>query len=133
MLTLGAETVEKSRSILVVDDERGFCEVVTVILESQGYEVYKAYHANDAFGLLNETLPGLILTDMMMPEIDGVNLIKRVRETPAWADIPVVVISAYSEPEIQENAFEAGATGFMSKPFSASELRSTVGAFFTEN
>ncbi|MFQ5923395.1 MAG: PleD family two-component system response regulator [Anaerolineales bacterium] len=130
---MGAETVETSRSILVVDDERGFCDVVTVILESQGYQVHKAHHANDAFGLLNETTPDLILTDMMMPEIDGVGLIKRLRETPAWADIPVVVVSAYSEPEIQENAFEAGAAGFMSKPFSASELRSTVGAYFTEN
>ncbi len=133
MLTLGAETVETSGSILVVDDERGFCEVVTVILESQGYQVHKAYHANDAFGLLDETTPDLILTDMMMPDIDGVGLIKRLRETPAWADIPVVVISAYSEPEIQENAFEAGASGFISKPFSATELRATVGAYFTEN
>ena len=133
MLSLGADTVEASRSILVVDDERGFCDVVTVILESQGYEVHKAHHANDAFGLLDETTPDLILTDMMMPEIDGVSLIKRLQETPAWADIPVVVVSAYSEPEIQENAFEAGAAGFMSKPFSASELRSTIGAYFTEN
>ena len=133
MLTLGAETIEITRSILVVDDERGFCDVVTVILESQGYQVHKAHHANDAFCLLDETTPGLILTDMMMPDIDGVSLIKRLRETPAWADIPVVVVSAYSEPEIQKNAFEAGAAGFIAKPFSASELRSTVGAYFTEN
>ena len=126
-------TDETSRSILVVDDERGFCDVVTVILESQGYQVQQAHHANDALGLLDETTPDLILTDMMMPEMDGVGLIKRLRETPKWADIPVVVISAYSEPEVQENAFAAGATGFISKPFSASELRSTVGAYFTEN
>lgn len=133
MLTLDPETAKNSRSILVVDDERAFCDVVTVILESQGYEVHKAHHANDAFGILDETRPDLILTDMMMPEIDGVGLMKRLQETPAWADIPVVVISAYSEPEIQENAFEAGAVAFISKPFSASELRSTVGAYFTEN
>ncbi len=133
MLTLKSEEIENSRSILVVDDERGFCDVVTVILETQGYEVHMAHHANDAFGMLDKTRPDLILTDMMMPDIDGVGLIKRLQETPAWADIPVVVISAYSEPEIQENALEAGASGFMSKPFSASELRSTVGAYFTEN
>ena len=126
-------TDETSGSILVVDDERGFCDVVTVILESQGYQVQQAHHANDALGLLDETTPDLILTDMMMPEMDGVGLIKRLRETPKWANIPVVVISAYSEPEVQENAFAAGATGFISKPFSASELRSTVGAYFTEN
>ena len=133
MLTLNAKEIKNSRSILVVDDERGFCDVVTVILETQGYEVHMAHHANDAFGKLDTTRPDLILTDMMMPDIDGVGLIKRLQETPAWADIPVVVISAYSEPEIQEYAFEAGAAGFMSKPFSASELRSTVSAYFTEN
>ena len=133
MLTLGTETIETSGSILVVDDERGFCDVVSVILESQGYRVYMAHHANDAFSLLDETKPDLILTDMMMPDIDGVSLIRRLRETPAWADIPVVVVSAYSEPEIQENAMEAGAAAFIAKPFSASELRSTVGAYFTEN
>ncbi len=133
MLTLGAETVESSGLILVVDDERGFCDVVTMILESQGYRVNKAHHANDAFGLLGETTPDLILTDMMMPDIDGVSLIKRLRETPAWADIPVIVVSAHSEPEVQENAFEAGAADFIAKPFSASELRSTVGAIFTKN
>lgn len=120
-------------SILVIDDERGFCDVVTVILESQGYEVHQAHHANDAFGMIDAKAPDLILTDMMMPEVDGVALIRRLRETPNWADIPVVMISAYSEPEIQENALEAGAAAFMSKPFSASELRSTVGAYFTEN
>jgi len=132
MMGFGIETASP-RSILVVDDERGFCDVVTVILESQGYQVHKAHHANDAIDLMDEATPDLILTDMMMPEIDGVGLIKLLRETPAWADIPVVVVSAYSEPEIQENAFAAGATGFISKPFSASELRSTVGAYFTEN
>lgn len=133
MTGLNIGTDETSRSILVVDDERGFRDVVTVILESQGYQVQQAHHANDALGLLDETTPDLILTDMMMPEMDGVGLIKRLRETPKWANIPVVVISAYSEPEVQENAFAAGATGFISKPFSASELRSTVGAYFTEN
>lgn len=133
MTGLNIGTDETSRSILVVDDERGFRDVVTVILESQGYQVQQAHHANDALGLLDETTPDLILTDMMMPEMDGVGLIKRLKETPKWANIPVVVISAYSEPEVQENAFAAGATGFISKPFSASELRSTVGAYFTEN
>ncbi len=132
MMGFGIQTASP-RSILVVDDERGFCDVVTVILESQGYQVHMAHHANDALDMLDEATPDLILTDMMMPEIDGVGLIKRLRETPAWAEIPVVVVSAYTEPEIQENAFAAGATGFISKPFSASELRSTVGAYFTEN
>ena len=121
------------RTVLVIDDERGFCDVVSVILESQGYEVQQAYEAKDAFGLLTETVPDLILTDLMMPEVDGLSLIRRLRETPSWAQIPVVMISAHSEPEIQESAREAGASGFIAKPFSATELRATVRAYFVEN
>jgi len=121
------------RSVLVIDDERGFCDVVTVILESQGYQVHQAYDSQEAFGLLNETTPDLILTDLMMPNIDGFALIRRLRETPNWAEIPVVMVTAHSEPEIQESAMEAGAVGFISKPFSASELRNTVGAHFLED
>ena len=121
------------RTVLVIDDERGFCDVVSVILESQGYEVHQAYQANDAFGMLAETVPDLILTDLMMPEVDGLSLIRRLRETPSWAQIPVVMVSAHSEPEIQESAKEAGADGFITKPFSASELRAMVRAHLVEN
>lgn len=121
------------RTVLVIDDERGFCDVVSVILESQGYEVQQAHEANHAFGLLTETVPDLILTDLMMPEIDGLSLIRRLRETPDWAQIPVVMVSAHSEPAIQESAKEAGADGFIAKPFSASELRATVRAHLVKN
>jgi len=121
------------RTVLVIDDERGFCDVVSVILESQGYEVQQAYEANDAFGMLTETVPDLILTDLMLPEIDGLSLIRRLRETPSWAQIPVVMISAHSDPEIQESAKQAGADGFIAKPFSATELRTTVRSYFLEN
>jgi two-component system chemotaxis response regulator CheY len=121
------------RTVLVIDDERGFCDVVSVILESQGYEVQQAYEAKDAFGLLTETVPDLILTDLMMPEVDGLSLIRRLRETPDWAQIPVVMVSAHSDPEIQESAKQAGADGFIAKPFSATELRATVRSYFLEN
>lgn len=133
-MKLGSNLIDTPpRSVLVIDDERGFCDVVTVILESQGYQVHQAYDPREAFGLLNETTPDLILTDLMMPDIDGITLIRRLRATPDWANIPVVMISAHSEPEVQESAKEAGASGFISKPFSASELRATVGAYFMEN
>ena len=133
MIGLSDESAESSPSILVIDDERGFCDVVQVILESQGYQVHKAHHAEAAFGFLNDTTPDLILTDLMMPELDGVSLIRRLQETPNWAKIPVVMLTAHDEPEIQESALQAGASGFMGKPFSAGELRSMVGAYFIDN
>lgn len=122
-----------AKSILIVDDERSFSDVVAVILEGQGYHVQQASHANQALGLMDQARPDLILTDLMMPEIDGLNFIRQVRERPNWADIPVVMVSAHDQPEIQESARQAGAVGFMAKPFSARELRDTVGACFAQN
>jgi CheY-like chemotaxis protein len=133
MLSFKEEIPEAPKSILIVDDERGFCDVVAVILEGQGYQVQQANHANQALGLMDETRPDLILTDLMMPEIDGIKFIRKVRERASWAEIPVVMVSAHGEPEVQETAREAGAVGFMAKPFTARELRDTVGACFAEN
>lgn len=132
-MELQEQLPHSAKSILIVDDERTFSDVVAVILEGQGYHVQQASHANQALGLMDQVRPDLILTDLMMPEIDGLNFIRQVRERPNWADIPVVMVSAHDRPEIQESARQAGAVGFMAKPFSARELRDTVGACFAQN
>ncbi len=133
MITVSNSLLELPRSILVLDDERAFCDVVSVILESQGYRVRRAHHANQALGLMDESKPDLILSDVMMPEVDGFRFLEHVRQRPDWSDIPVVMISAYDEPEIQEHAMKAGASGFISKPFSATELRDSVGTYLRDD
>lgn len=129
MLKRSDSQIEIPRSVLVLDNERGFLDVVTMILESHGYEVQQANHAHQALGLMDRRKPDLILTDVMMPEVDGFHFLRQVRQRPSWSDIPVVMVSAYDEPEIKESATAAGAE-FMAKPFSANQLRSTVGAYF---
>lgn len=114
-------------NILVVDDERKYCDIVAKFLESQGYEVRTAYDVGDALFRLKAELPDLILLDVMMPEIDGITFLGRLRSNPEWARIPVVVVSAKSLPEDRSIAIGVGADHFLPKPFSAQQLRLIVG------
>lgn len=112
--------------ILVVDDEYAFCEIVCEILEAAGYRARKASHVREAYRCLEEETPDLILTDVMMPEIDGLSFVRALREQSKYATIPVVVVSAKTSPSDQQDAFKAGATQILAKPFSSTNLETLV-------
>lgn len=114
-------------NILVVDDERRYCDVVANYLESQGYQVRTAYDVGDALFRLKAELPDLILLDVMMPVVDGITFLGRLRSNPEWSRIPVVIVSAKTMPEDRSLAISVGADHFLPKPFSAQELRMIVG------
>jgi CheY-like chemotaxis protein len=114
------------RYILVVDDEPSFCTVLSEILRSFGYFVRQAYDANHAIELLKNTPPDLILTDVMMPGMDGLTFIRQIRSDPTRSSIPTVVISAKAQAEDIRASKEAGADACLVKPFSARELREVV-------
>lgn len=117
--------------ILLVDDEPDFCSALHDILEAAGYDVHEASSVSEALSFLNRTVPDLILSDVMMPGQDGLTLLRQVRADPSWANIRTVVVSAKGLPEDIEAAREAGADGYLTKPFSARELLKTVDAFLT--
>ena len=121
-------TSARSRNsyILVVDDEPSFCTVLSEILRSFGYSVRQAYNANHAFELLKKSLPDLILTDVMMPGMDGLTFIRQIRADPDRSSIPTIVISAKAQAEDISASKEAGADACLVKPFSARELRDVV-------
>jgi CheY-like chemotaxis protein len=115
--------------ILVVDDDPAFCTIMREILGAEGFEVHVAYDAQDAISKLEEFLPDIILSDIMMPDIDGLWLIRSIRSSPVWANIPTIVVSAKIMPKDREAARKAGADAFVPKPFSLPELRSTILSF----
>ncbi len=113
-------------TILVVDDEPCFREVVADILTADGYRIHSACNVSEAFSAIQLEKPWLILTDQMMPEIDGLAFVERLRANPQWADIRVIVVSAKAQDEDIHRAMQAGADDYLVKPFSASELRAKL-------
>ena len=112
--------------IMVVDDDLVFCSIIKELLQRQGYSVRLAYDVPDAMEIINSWEPDLVLTDIMMPEIDGLTLVRSLRSNPKWASIPAIVISARVMKDDREAAAEAGASAFISKPFSLQLLRNTI-------
>jgi CheY-like chemotaxis protein len=112
--------------IVVVDDEPDFCAVVSELLKSQNLVVHKAYGALEALSLIESVRPDLVLTDVMMPEVNGLELIRRLRADPVFGRVPTVVVSALVKREEQEAAMDAGADAFIPKPFSVRQLRETI-------
>lgn len=114
------------QNILVIDDEKSFCEVVAEILLNDGYQVQKAFSASQALSILESFDPTLIILDIMMPDIDGLTMVRRLRSLPRFAHLPIIVSSAKFQEEDKREALEAGANHFLTKPFSAQELRNSI-------
>jgi len=110
-------------TILIVDDEPCFREVVGDILTAEGYRILTASNVEEAFLAIQREKPTVILTDQMMPSVDGLTFIQCLRDNPHWADIRVIVVSAKAQPDDIRRARQAGADDYLIKPFSADELR----------
>jgi CheY-like chemotaxis protein len=112
--------------ILVVDDDPVFCSIMRELLRRQGYAVQIAFDVPTAIEYVGDWHPDLVLTDIMMPEIDGLSLVRSLRSNPQWAGIPAIVVSARVMRDDRKAAAEAGANDFIGKPFSLQHLRKTI-------
>jgi CheY-like chemotaxis protein len=112
--------------VLIVDDEPTFCVVMGDILHALGCDVVFAHSAGDALRILETMMPDLVLTDVMMPEVDGLSLLRRLRAEPAWSHLPTIVVSAKAMEEDAIEARSAGADGWLPKPFSIKDLRAAI-------
>ena len=113
--------------MLVVDDNADLREYLTRLLESE-YAVRTAVDGEDALAQLAERLPDLVLTDVMMPNLDGFELLARLREDPRTQRLPVIVLSARAGEEATVEGLDAGADDYLVKPFSGPELLARVHA-----
>lgn len=112
--------------ILVVDDITKNLQVVGTILRNQGYEVMPAASGVDALKSVRAQLPDLILLDLMMPEMDGLEVCRRLKTDSATRQIPIIFLTASNEMEHLVTAFSMGAVDFVTKPFNPSELLARV-------
>ncbi|BEQ15374.1 sigma-54-dependent transcriptional regulator [Desulfoferula mesophila] len=110
--------------ILIVDDEKNYLVVLQALLADSGYEVVTAQGGNQALALAAEEEPDLVITDMRMPQMTGVELIQRLRAN--FNEIPIIVMTAYGTVENAVEAMKSGASDYISKPFENTELLLTV-------
>jgi excisionase family DNA binding protein len=108
--------------VLVVDDDQGVRELVRANLELEGYAVREAASADEGLAVLEEEPPDLILLDVMMPEVDGWEMLRRIQERFGVGSIPVIVFSGQVEEEAVSQAATRGARGFIGKPFDLRQL-----------
>jgi CheY-like chemotaxis protein len=117
--------------VLVVDDEIAFCDVVCEILIASGYIATCVNAVPAARDTLRRERPDIILSDIMMPDIDGLQFIRELRQDPRYQQIPVVVVSAKASTSDRQAALDAGATTFLAKPFSARELETHIASILS--
>lgn len=116
----------RSMTVLVVDDEPRLVDVVRMNLEVEGYRVVEAANGNEALDRLKEDLPDLVILDVMMPELDGFETLRRIR---AISNIPVIMLTVRNEESDRIRGLEIGADDYISKsPFSPRELLTRVKA-----
>ena len=115
----------QSKSILVVDDEPRIAEVVTMNLELEGYQVSCASNGQEALRKIAEELPDLIILDVMMPDMDGFETLRRIREL---SNVPVIMLTVRGGETDKVKGLELGADDYVTKPFGPRELVSRVKA-----
>jgi excisionase family DNA binding protein len=109
--------------VLVVDDDPQVREVVRINLELEGYAVREAANADEGLAAVEDDAPDLILLDVMMPQVDGWEMLRRVQERHGIGSIPVVMFSGQLESATEQEAAERGARAFVGKPF---DLRALI-------
>lgn len=113
-------------AILIVDDNPVNMKLIRVLLAGEGYEVRTASDAIEALDILNQFRPGLILMDIQLPGIDGLELTRRLKAQPSTRDIPILGLTAYAMKGDEERILAAGCDGYIPKPIDTRTLPSLI-------
>src|SRR4030066_383954 len=109
----------RDRKILIVDDEGRMVRFIRLNLEHDGFKVFEAFNGSQAINKVRSNLPDLVLLDVMMPDIDGFEVLRIIRET---STVPVIMLTAKGEEDDRIRGLELGADDYITKPFSPREL-----------
>ncbi|MEG4852065.1 response regulator [Microcoleus sp. B5-D4] len=122
----GQPPVEKRPLVLAVDDNPDNLELLTQILDLFGCECVGAVDGYAALSAAVDRLPDLIVLDICLPDIDGMEVVKRVQQNPEIRHIPIVAVTALAKPEDRARILQAGCVEYLSKPFNIKDLESVI-------
>ena len=114
------------KTIIVVEDEPDTAEMFAEMMRISGYQVIKSYTSASALALISKEKPAAVVLDIMMPDLSGLEVLKRMRNQPDLADIPVVVVSARSLISDIKHGLDAGASVYLTKPVAFMDLKAAV-------
>ncbi len=114
------------QTIMIVDDSNAIRQSVSFILKENGYETLEAVDGRDGFEKLKDQKVDLIITDVNMPNMDGISMVKELRGTDTHKFTPILVLTTESQASIMQEGKGAGATGWIVKPFSNDKLIATI-------
>ena len=109
--------------LLIAEDDRDLAETMREVLE-EDFAVDVAVNGFDAVEMAQDERPDVVVMDARMPKMNGIDACRALRHDPRTADLPIILVTGNSEPELANVAFDAGATDYLPKPFSISQLRS---------
>lgn len=120
-----SDSAFRNKKILVVDDEERMARFIRLNLEHDGFQVIEAYKGMQAVGFLRDKMPDVVILDVMLPDLDGFEVLQLIREV---STVPVIMLTAKGEEEDRVKGLELGADDYVTKPFSPRELVSRVRA-----
>jgi two-component system cell cycle response regulator len=121
-------TVTDPPKILVVDDDQALLQTLSVILRGRGYDVVPVSNGRDLMRRLVEERPDLLMLDIMMPKVDGLQLLQQIKRDDRWRDLPVLMLSSMTPEEGTVRSLGLGASDFIAKPFRVKELTARIDA-----
>jgi CheY-like chemotaxis protein len=118
--------IEPKFLILVVDDSADNVAMISLALQTQGYRVVTANNGEDAVTVAAHTMPNLILMDINLPTLDGLGATRRILDTEALRDVPIVAITAFGTEGFQRAAYDAGVSGYLTKPIDLDRMHQLI-------
>jgi CheY-like chemotaxis protein len=122
----GGGNAPVSRHVLIVEDEENIVESLTFLLQREGMRTTSVFDGAQAIGAIERLRPDVLILDVMLPGIDGLEILRKIRSTPRMRDLPVVMLTARMQQQDRRRAEEIGVNAFVTKPFSNAEVVMTV-------
>ena len=128
----GEPTARQAKKVLIVEDNELNMKLFNDLLEAQGYQVFQTRDGLSALDLARECMPDLILMDIQLPEVSGIDVTKWLKEDETLRHIPVIAVTAFAMKGDEERIRESGCQGYLSKPISVAGFLQTIDGFLKD-